>query len=57
MTDSSEIVKELESLIEVIHGIGMENSLQEKVLQKVVDFIKRQNAEIERLKEMEGDVG
>lgn len=56
MTDSSEIVKELESLIEVIHGIGMENSLQEKVLQKAVDFIKSQNAEIERLKEMVGDV-
>lgn len=57
MTDSNEIVKDLETLIEVIHGIGMENSLQEKVLQKVVDFIKRQNAEIERLKEMVGDVG
>lgn len=57
MTDSNEIVKDLESYIELLHRIGLKNSKQEKILQSAIDLIQRQNAEIERLKEMVGDVG
>lgn len=57
MTDSNEIVKDLETHIELLHRIGLKNSKQEKILQSAIDLIQRQNAEIERLKEMVGDVG
>ena len=53
MTDKHEIVKSLESYIELLHSIGLKNSRQEKVLRNTIDFINLQQAEIERLKERE----